>query len=136
MKKIGGEEEAAFTQVIEEGKKQNDIGELYEEAMTTIRRLKVLLEIHQEKKKAAVAEVKEVPEFSHQNDQESTKISPEAWKTPTEPDEVISGLSSVDGSKDSEPSWVGTGLEDGSKVASSVRSESRSPDLAKIDCVE
>ncbi len=75
------------------------------------------------------------PDISHL-DQESMKISPEAWKTPAEPDEVISGLSLEDRSKDSEPSWVGTALEDGSKVASWVRNESRCPDLAKIGCVE
>ncbi len=92
-KKIGGEDEAAFTQVIEEDRESNNVGQLHQEAMTTIRRMKVLLEIHQEKKKAAVAEVKEDPEFSHRIELESTMVSPESWKTPAEPEEAISGLS-------------------------------------------
>ncbi len=74
-----------------------------------IRRMKFLLEIHQEKKKAAVVEEKN-PEF--QTEMESTKISPGSRKTPTEPIDVISGLSLENGSKDSELSWVGTALED------------------------
>ncbi len=84
----------------------------------------------------AVADVKADPVFNHQIEVESAKISPEAWKTPTEHDEVISRLSLEDGSKDLEPSWVGTALEDGSKFASWVSSESRCLDLAKIGCIE
>ncbi len=41
-----------------------------------------------------------------------------------------------DGSEDTELSWVGAALEDGSKVASWVRNESRSLDLAKIGCAK
>ncbi len=95
QKKIGGEDEAAFTQVIEEDKELNDIGQLHEEAVTTIWRLKILLEIHHEKEKATVAEVKD-PVFSRQNDKKSMKISPESRKTPTEPLDVISGFWKMD----------------------------------------
>ncbi len=69
------------------------------------------------------------PEFSHQSDQESTGISPGSWKTrPAEPEDVIPGSSF--------PCWVGTALEDGSKVASWARNESECPDLATVDCAE
>ncbi len=63
-------------------------------------------------------------------------ISPEAWKTPAKHDEVISRSSLENGSKDSELSWGGTALEDGSKFVSCVRNELESPDLEKIDCAE
>ncbi len=76
------------------------------------------------------------PDFSYQIELESTMISPESWKTPAEHDKVISGSSLEHGSRDSELSWVETAFEDGSKVASWVRSESRYPDLAKISCAE
>ncbi len=62
----------------------------------------------------------QVPMFSHQIELESTTVSPEAWKTPAEPDEVISG----------------SPLEDGTKVASWVRSEMEGPDLAKTGCAK
>ncbi len=81
-----------------------------------------------------MAEVTENPE--KQTDLESTKIAPETWKTPEEPDEVISRSSLEDGSKDLELCWVGTALEDGSKLASWVRSESRCLDLTKMGCAE
>ncbi|MCP3668478.1 MAG: hypothetical protein GY696_39345 [Gammaproteobacteria bacterium] len=42
-KELGGEDEAAFTKVIEEDEVSNDTGEFHQEAMTTIRRMKVLL---------------------------------------------------------------------------------------------
>ncbi len=137
-KEIGGGDEAAFTQVIEEDGETKKYGQLHEEATTTIRRLNVLLEIHHEKKDAAkdAAEPGNEENPEEQTEMESTTISPESWKTPAESDEVISGLSLEDGSKDSELSWVGTALEDGSKVASWVRNESRCPDLAEIDCAE
>ncbi len=64
-----------------------------------------------------------LPVFNHQTEMESTKISPEAWETPAERDEVISGSSLEDGSKDLELSWDGTAMADASMVASRVRSE-------------
>ncbi len=53
---------------------------------------KLIQEAEFERKRRAVMAEIEDPEFSRQNDKESMKISPESRKTPTEPDEVISGF--------------------------------------------
>ncbi len=81
-------------------------------------------------KKSGDEKVEENPEFGDRIDL-GPKISPELRKTPTEPEDVISGYT-----RDRELCWVETALEDGTKVASGVRSESKCPDLAKIGCAK
>ncbi len=48
---IGSEDEVAFTQVIKEDEEMNNVGQLHEEATTTIQRMKVLLKIRREERK-------------------------------------------------------------------------------------
>ncbi len=99
---------AAVERVLTEGSDLCNVRPIIGEAMSTFGELRVLLRIHRRKKVAAEKQEVERKLECRQTEMESTKNSPQAWKTPAEPDEVISGSSLEEGSQDSELSWVGT----------------------------
>ncbi len=92
------EVQCQLRQMAQKGKdSEENEAALMQEAMSTAQKLYVLLEKakatakEEAAKNAAEPRIEEDPEFSHQNELESTTISPESWKTHAQPNEVISG---------------------------------------------